>query len=262
MTYEPIADGPVERSLDELFDRLAGTGAAGRRSLAEAEDHLRTATAAAVAAGEPAEQAERGAVARFGSPASIAAQLKVAFRGPGALIRPVVAGAFMIGAVGAVALGVSGGISELFGRVFGAGFVAGDRSGVTYTPARCADYFEYFPHAGTCAQAAALHHWGEVVVDRVALGVLGLIALAVGLAIRRSLGAGWARWRPPATIVALVTAALAGVVAAGQLGVNVLQAAFGGTSGVGAGIADGTAAAVVAVGAVVWGVRRRTRQAA
>lgn len=30
----------IERYLDEFFDRLAGQGAAGRRALAEAEDHL------------------------------------------------------------------------------------------------------------------------------------------------------------------------------------------------------------------------------
>ena len=54
-------------------------------------------------------------------------------------------------------------VAEVFGRVFGAAFVAGDAPGVTYTPARCADYFEYFPRASDCTQAAALHHWGEVV---------------------------------------------------------------------------------------------------
>ena len=32
--------GPVEKYLDEMFDRLAGTGPAGRRMLAEAESHL------------------------------------------------------------------------------------------------------------------------------------------------------------------------------------------------------------------------------
>jgi hypothetical protein len=30
----------IERYLDELFDQLAGTGAAGRRALMEAEYHL------------------------------------------------------------------------------------------------------------------------------------------------------------------------------------------------------------------------------
>ena len=48
MTDELLTDGPVERYLDALFDRLAGTGQAGRRSLVEAEDHLRAAAAAAL----------------------------------------------------------------------------------------------------------------------------------------------------------------------------------------------------------------------
>ena len=45
MTEELLPDGPAERYLDALFDRLTGTGNAGRRSMAEAEDHLRTAAA-------------------------------------------------------------------------------------------------------------------------------------------------------------------------------------------------------------------------
>ena len=56
----------IERYLDELFDRLAGQGAAGRRTLAEAEDHLRAAAADAVASGLPADRAEHDAVSRFG----------------------------------------------------------------------------------------------------------------------------------------------------------------------------------------------------
>src|SRR6476659_4613606 len=35
----------IERYLDELFDQLAGTGAAGRRALLEAEYHLRAVAA-------------------------------------------------------------------------------------------------------------------------------------------------------------------------------------------------------------------------
>jgi hypothetical protein len=45
--------GPVDRYLDDLFDALAGTGGAGRRALAEAEDHLRAATADRMADGVP-----------------------------------------------------------------------------------------------------------------------------------------------------------------------------------------------------------------
>jgi hypothetical protein len=74
------ADGAVERCLDELFDELAGTGAAGRRALTEAEDHLRSSAAAEVKRGVPAEKAQQIAVARFGSPARIAGQLRRAHR--------------------------------------------------------------------------------------------------------------------------------------------------------------------------------------
>jgi hypothetical protein len=63
--------------------------------------------------------------------------------------------------------------------------VAGDLPGVTYTTQRCAEYLEYFPDAGSCAQAAALHHWGEVVEYRVAVGVLGLLVLGGFLLWRR-----------------------------------------------------------------------------
>jgi hypothetical protein len=72
----------------------------------------------------------------------------------------------------------------------GAGFVAGDLPGMTYTPQRCAEFLEYFPDAGGCEQAAALHHWGEVVEYRVAAGVLGLLVLGAFLLWRR-------RARPP-----------------------------------------------------------------
>jgi hypothetical protein len=87
--------------------------------------------------------------------------------------------------VGLVAIGASGALAELLGRLFGPVFVAGDLPGVTYTAQRCAEYLEYFPDAGSCAQAAALHHWGEVVEYRVAVGVLGLLVLGGFLLWRR-----------------------------------------------------------------------------
>jgi hypothetical protein len=259
VTEELLPDGPAERYLDALFDRLTGTGNAGRRSMAEAEDHLRTAAAVGVASGLDREAAEHQAVRRFGAPGSIAAQLQITHRGIGALIRPLLAGAYMIGVVGMLALGVSGVLSEISGRLFGAAFVSGDINGVTYTPARCADYFEYFPDAGSCNAAAALHHWGEVVEYRVAVGVLGLLALGVGLALRRRLADRWGLWRPPTAAVALVTTAVAGAVAVGLGGPSLLQLIAGQPDGVGARLADGTVAGVAALLAAGLGLRARQR---
>ncbi|MEV4759371.1 permease prefix domain 1-containing protein [Micromonospora sp. NPDC049559] len=79
----PGAGGPgdaVDRYLDEMFDHLAGTGAAGRRLLAETEDHLRTAVGAETARGVPVARAEREAVARFGPPEVVARQVRRAAR--------------------------------------------------------------------------------------------------------------------------------------------------------------------------------------
>ena len=81
MSEELLPDGPVEQYLDRLFDRLTGTGHAGRRSLVEAEDHLRSATATGVATGLDRVAAERAAVERFGTAGSIGAALQLTHRG-------------------------------------------------------------------------------------------------------------------------------------------------------------------------------------
>jgi hypothetical protein len=60
--------GAVERYLDRLFDLMAGTGSAGRRTLVEVEDHLREAVADGAAAGMTQDEAEADAVRKFGSP--------------------------------------------------------------------------------------------------------------------------------------------------------------------------------------------------
>ena len=71
----------IERYLDDMFDRLGGLGPAGRRALAETEDHLRAAVADEVAKGVPEEQAEQEAVRRFGAPATVARQIRRANEG-------------------------------------------------------------------------------------------------------------------------------------------------------------------------------------
>ncbi len=246
----------IDAYLDELFDRLAGTGAAGRRAMAEAEDHLRSAAAQAVATGVPAEQAERGAVARFGPAARFASALAAAHRSMLTMVRRTAVGGWIVGCVGAVAVGLSGVVAAIFGTVFGASFVSGDAVGVTYTPERCADYFEYVPTASSCAQAAAIHHLGEIEQYRMALGVLGLVGIAVYFGARRWFGVRGPQWTPAWSSVAAVLLALFGLAAVGLGGMGVMEMVFGQTDGVGANLSAGIIAGIVALSVAAWSVRR------
>jgi hypothetical protein len=171
----------IERYLDRLLSELRGSAPEVRRILSEAEEHLRDAASELMAAGASEEQAQRQAIERFGDPRQVARRFSTRLTPipPVAVAVEVARTAVLLGAVALVAIGVSGALAELLGRVFGASFVAGDLPDITYTPERCAEFLEYFPRAGGCAKAAALHHWGEVVEYRVAVGVLGLLVLGV-----------------------------------------------------------------------------------
>jgi hypothetical protein len=244
----------VETYLDELFDRLAGTGAAGRRALAEADDHLHSAVAEGIQRGLGQAEAEREAVDRFGPPAHIAAG--IVRTDLGRLIRQLFMGTWLVGAVGALTIGLSGIVAALFGTYFGAGFVAGDGVGVTYTADRCADYFEYVPNAASCAEAAAVHHLGEVEDSRLTMGVLGLLALLAFFAARRFLRLRGPAWTPRWSSVAVVLLALFAVAAATLGGLSAMELAFGQTSGVGGDLAAGIVAGVAALVVAVWSLRR------
>jgi hypothetical protein len=247
----------VERYLDELFDRLAGTGGAGRRALAEAEDHLRSAADEDEAQGLSRVDAEQRAVVAFGPPHTVAAQLRAVHR-PDAWLRPAFAGAWLAGGLGLVAIGVSGLVAEVFGRIFGPEFVAGDGPGVTYTAARCAEYLRLFPGAGGCAGAAAMDHWGEVVQYRVLAGVLGLLVLAMFGLTRRRTEFGGEAWRPPRGAVAVPLGALFAVAGAGLTGMSLMQLAYGDRDMLGANLSAGIVAlAAAALCLLGYALRRR-----
>lgn len=176
---------PIERFLDELLLELRGSPRAVRRALSEVEEHLREAMREGVADGLSETDAAGRAVQRFGSAAETAALLgRAAPSPPGALVREAVGALVPVGAVFLLAIGLSGLLADAFGRTFGKAFVAGDAPGVTYTGERCAQYLSLEPSAKTCAEAAILHHYGEVVDYRLAAGAFGIVVLA-----------GWAVWR-------------------------------------------------------------------
>jgi hypothetical protein len=246
----------VEDYLDRLFDRLAGTGYAGRRALAEAEDHLISSRDELVAAGVPADEAARRAVTRFGEADRVAGDLRAAFRDLGGLARELVSGGWLLGALGLIAVGLSGLLAELMDLVWGPRFIAGDTHGVTYTVSRCMDFDRYFP-GHSCGTAAALHHTSEVVVYRGAAGVLGLVALVAYVVLRRVGPFAGARWAPRLDLTALVATALFGLAAVVLGGPALLQVAFRDTAGSGAYLSAGIVAGLVALTAAAYGVRLR-----
>jgi HAAS len=172
------APDPVERYLDQLLAELHGTPGNPRRVLAEVEHHLRDAIDEGVAEGLPLDEARRRALDRFGSPRMVARQFASPARRlvPPAVLGQLVLAMVLLGGIGLAAIGVSG-VVEGMGMAFGKTFVAGDPPGLTYTPARCADFQEYYPTAPSCADAAVDHHFDETVQYRVAAGVLGLLVL-------------------------------------------------------------------------------------
>jgi len=96
-------DGPAQRWLDATFDALTGTGAHGRRVLAEVEDHLHTAVSDGLSRGLTREQAEQEAVTRLGSPATLARGIRRAHRN----LRPWLTGGWLLAGAVTLGLGIS-----------------------------------------------------------------------------------------------------------------------------------------------------------
>lgn len=179
---------PVEEYLDLLFARLRGSPRQARRILAEAEDHLREAVADGLAAGMSEREAQEQAVSGFGSVRAVV-RAHEARRGPGpaAVLADLAASAWMLAALGLLAVGASGLVAAAMNATLGRGFVGGAPSAAGITPAACRHYLAVWPGAHSCAQAAMLEISADAVSLRLAAGAAGLALLAGYLLARRRL---------------------------------------------------------------------------
>lgn len=201
----------IDRYLDQLLTELRGSATDVRRILSETEEHLRDAVRDGVERGLPEEEAEREAIARFGPPRAVARR----FNPPVVpVVRALATALVPFTAIGLIAIGVSGAVAEVLGRIFGPAFVSGDLPWVRYTPERCAELQRYFP-GRSCLNAAVMDHWGEVVVFRVAAGAAGLLLLGAYALVRRRVRAAGLGARPG--LVAVAGLAVYGIAAAALL---------------------------------------------
>jgi len=261
MTGDPATGGPatggaIDGYLDRLADLLVLRGRSVRRILCESEDHLREAAADAAAAGVDPVRAEQLAIERFGSPSTVARRFAAGEnRVPAGLLASALLSLALVAGIGLVAVGASGGVAAAMGGIAGKSYVAGDAPGVTYTPARCAEYQALRPEARSCADAAVAHHFDEVVGYRLDAGVLGVLVLAGWYMARRRRLRADGTVGLPWSYTSIAGAVLFGVAAAGLGGLGAMGSLSGGGSGAGELLSAGLVSVAVAAAFAVAVVR-------
>jgi len=180
-------NSPVEEYLDALHQALVATIPTRqlRHLLIEAEAHLYDHVDLVVSQGLSRDQAELRAVEHFGPVETLAAGEVAAVRTPwSVLFSQFLRVAWLLGGVGAVAGGVSGAIAWLMHFAGGDRFLNTVTSGKVLSPSDCTRWLALSPPAKSCA--AVVEDWAnETVFYRLAVGVLGIVALAAWLALRR-----------------------------------------------------------------------------
>lgn len=192
----------VDAYLDDLLFELRGTPGVARRALAEAEDHLREAVEEACAAGASTEDAQRAAIARFGSPRLVARRFRRAGGDVSIPSKAAVAALQVVG-FGLTATGLSGLIILVTTLIAGPAYVLGfDASRMSVGPPEvCQDLLQRYPWAGTCPNAFQQSLLEGELMARLVPGAVGILVLGVlWLVSRRWIGrrlllpARWSAW--------------------------------------------------------------------
>lgn len=231
----PEPDSPIEAYLDDVVLGLSTRSPRQlRHVIAETEAHLRDDAERAMARGMSASDAEAEAVRRFGPARDlVAAERGRALLPIGELARRVISTAWVLAAIGALAVGVSGLIAAVIRGAGGARALVDVAPGQVLSASDCVRWLAADPGAHSCRDAALSDWAAETVYYRIAFGILGALALlAFGLLRRRPSQA--LRWAAlPATVsntIAATAFAAAGCWTLG-LGVSAIVANSGHGSG-------------------------------
>lgn len=176
----------IDRYLDQLFDLLSGTGAAGRRTLIETEAHLADQTEDLMAQGHAPEDAERRAIASFGTPETVAAAVTGALQPQRLVFHQVIASVWIFAAASLITAGVSGALCWLVGCTLAPALMAPGGPAMLHDTQACADIMAAYPTAADCMAAAVRHNFDTMVFSALVAGFSGCFLLALYFVARSS----------------------------------------------------------------------------
>jgi hypothetical protein len=187
---------PVEDYLDGLLLTLPGTPREVRHTLAEVDAHLHDVVAEGIAAGLSQHEAEAAAVVRVGPMHAITGRTAHFSRPAAALLRRTALAGSLVGGVALVSYGISAAISRAMAAIRGGTFVIAPFPPGSYTQADCAHWLAGDPSARTCLAAMTADHVFDILLQGLAAGFFGVLALLAFWVLRH-------RWQDRSTLTAL-----------------------------------------------------------
>jgi hypothetical protein len=238
----------IDDYLDELLERLDGSGSERRLMLSEAEAHLRESADEYEREGMKADAAQRQAIVDFGSATVIAKSSN--HRGAGAVLGAYLVAAAQLCTAGFAAIGVGALVARGLALITSIGWVYGAPATRRFASDTCAHFLKVQPGAANCSAAAAMENSQDAFLFMVGGAVLGLFIVGlvvVGIRLVRRRGRVSAQ-RLPRNVVNAV-GATAFLIVGLTLGVAAASnASMDGVWGQGMLVAD--SAVSLAVGAV------------
>src|SRR6476661_1271607 len=169
-------EGAIDIYLDRLLEASGDLSSRCRRILlSEAEAHLLDAAEAAEAGGLSRPQAESLAVSRFGATSDIVIAHRRTSPSPSIIARQVTVTGLYLGAIGAIAVGISGLVAAVIRWFEGSRALVDVPAGGTLAHSDCARWLRLDPHALDCRTAAVSDWANETVAYRIILGLIGAL---------------------------------------------------------------------------------------